>query len=298
MPNPRVSMLMTLYNAEAFVVETMESVLAQTFDDFEFVIVDDGSTDRSLAIVRRFQKQDPRVRILSRPNTGIVGALNDGLQACVGEYVARIDADDLCESERLSLQVARLDKAPDLVALGCCAIAVDPKGRELGAFDVPLSHEDIERNHLQGVSSIHHPAVMMRREAVNRAGGYREGFCPAEDYDLWLRLGEIGRLENLPQRLIRKRLTLSGIVASTLDRQRDVVKRALADAYERRGLADAPEPSLGEVRRTRDILQQWGWMALQTGRVGAARLYAVKSLVCSPWNLSSWRLAYCAMRGR
>src|SRR5690606_35037800 len=142
--------------------------------DFEFIIVNDGSTDRSEAIVKEFAGRDARIRLISRPNTGIVRALNDGVAAARGKYIARIDSDDLADPHRFELQVARMEAEPALAALGSGSIAIDEAGRRLGQYPTPLTHEQIEAAHLQGASSIHHPAVMMRTEAVRDVGGYRD----------------------------------------------------------------------------------------------------------------------------
>src|SRR3954464_7344480 len=118
MSAPVVTVLMPLYNAERFVAQTLDAILAQTFGDFEFLIINDGSSDRSLQILQDFARRDPRVRLGSRPNTGYVVALNEGLGLARGEFVARIDADDLADPRRIELQVARMRAEPQLVALG------------------------------------------------------------------------------------------------------------------------------------------------------------------------------------
>src|SRR5687767_502933 len=190
---PAVTVLMPVYNADRFVAQTVNTIINQTFHDYEFIIINDGSTDRSHEILQDYAARDPRIRLVSRPNTGYVVALNEGLALARGTFVARIDADDLADPRRLELQVARMRSEPDLVALGSNANAMDEDGRMLGDYDVPSTHEEIEANHLRGSSSIHHPAVMLRPEAVRRVGGYRREFMPCEDFDLWLRLGEVGR---------------------------------------------------------------------------------------------------------
>src|SRR3954469_1098404 len=112
---PAVSVIMPVYNARAYVAEAIDSVLAQTFGDFELILVDDGSTDGSLDILRGYEKRDPRVRVISRPNTGIVGALNDGLKLARGEFIARIDADDASLPNRFEKEIAFLRAHPDVV---------------------------------------------------------------------------------------------------------------------------------------------------------------------------------------
>lgn len=295
---PHVSVVMPVYNAQRYVDGAIESVLAQTFRDFELVIVNDGSTDSTLAILDRHAADDQRIRILSRPNTGIVGAENDGLAVARGMYIARIDADDWCDARRFELQVDRLDSEPELVALGSAATIVDASGDHLGAFPVPLTHVQIEARHLQGLSSIHHPSVMMRADAVRKVGGYREESRPADDFDLWLRLGEVGRLANLPQCLITKRLTVDGIVGSTLGTQMgDAIHRILTDTWKRRGLPGDPVMPRRTVLSRPDLYRQWAWMALKSGERRVARKYAIKSVWRQPYHPKSWRAAWCAIRG-
>src|SRR5438045_3065304 len=174
MPSPAVTVLMPVYNADRFVAQTVDSILAQTFADFEVLIINDGSTDRSLEILQDYTRRDDRIRLISRPNTGYVVALNEGLALARGEFIARIDADDLADPRRLELQVERMRREPELVALGSGALAMDETGRMLGDYSVPLTHEEIEANHLRGSSTIHHPAGMLRRAAGKRGGGERK----------------------------------------------------------------------------------------------------------------------------
>jgi glycosyltransferase involved in cell wall biosynthesis len=298
MTTPTVSVVMPVYNAERYVAQTMDSILGQTFGDFEFIVIDDGSKDGSLAVLQEYARRDPRIRLISRPNTGYVRALNEGLGLVRGKYLARIDADDLAHPDRFRLQVARMDAEPELVALGSCALAIDEDGRPLGAYDNPLTHEEIERNHLAGHSSIHHPAVMMRPEAVNRVGGYRTQFMPCEDFDLWVRLGEVGRLANLPERLLTKRLMVGSAVGSSLQKQDAQVKELLEDAWKRRGLPGEPKVPTRELFEAVDLYRQWSWMALKAGHVSTARRYAWKVVGAAPFRAESWRLMACSIRGR
>lgn len=296
-PTPAVTVLMPVYNADRFVAQTVDSVLAQSFGDFEFLIINDGSTDGSLDILQTYARRDSRVRLVSRPNTGYVIALNEGLELARGEFVARIDADDLAAPRRLELQVARMRAEPNLVALGSNADAIDEAGRMLGDYDVPSTHEEIEASHLKGSSSIHHPAVMLRPEAVRRVGGYRREFMPCEDFDLWLRLGEIGRLANLPEKLLTKRLFVGSAIASNLAKQERLVQQIVGEAWGRRGLDGSPALRVNGLRGPGDLYRQWGWMALRGGRVGTSRRYAARAILAQPFDPQSWRLALCSLRG-
>ena len=298
MPTPAVTVLMPVYNAERFVAQTVDTILAQTFSDLEFLIINDGSTDGSLKILEDYARRDARIRLISRPNTGYVAALNEGLGLAQAELIARIDADDLSDPRRLELQVARMRQEPQLVALGSNALAIDEEGHLLGDYPVPLTHDEIEAEHLRGSSSIHHPAVMLRTEAVRRVGGYRRELMPCEDFDLWLRLGEIGRLANLPEKLLTKRLFVGSAVATNLEKQEKLVKQILSEAWERRRLGGAPQMPPRRLRDKVDLYRQWGWMALRGGHLRTSRRYAVRAIVSRPLDKASWRLAFCSLRGR
>ena len=294
---PTISVLMPVYNAERYLNESLSSILQQTFTDFEIIVINDGSNDSSLSILEAIAQQDSRVTILSRPNTGIVGALNDGLEICTGKYIARMDADDLCRSDRFELQVNKMESEPDLVALGSCAVAIDPDGDALGEASVPLTHNDIESQHLKGIASIYHPAVMVRRDIYCQLGGYRQPAWPAEDLDLWLRLAETGQVANLPEPLFIWRRTLDGIVASSQTCQKKAINWILEDCWQRRGLTLPLPVCYSPLLTHSDLLRQFGWTALKSGITSTARKYAWRSLIAEPSNIESWRLAYCSIRG-
>lgn len=289
---------MPVYNAEAFVAQTIDSILAQTFTDFEFLIINDGSTDGSLKVLQDYAAKDSRIRLISRPNTGYIVALNEGLELARGKYVARIDSDDLADPRRFELQVARMEADPDLVALGSCAYAMDEAGHILGAYDNPLTHEGIEESHLRGLSTIHHPAVMLRPEAVKRVGGYRKHLMPCEDFDLWLRLGEVGRLANLPERLLTKRLMVGSAVGSTLAKQERLIREIMTETWQRRKLPGEPTMPPRELFSKGDLYRQWAWMALKARELKTARRYAIKTVAAQPLRRSSWLVLACAIRGR
>jgi glycosyltransferase involved in cell wall biosynthesis len=293
---PAISVIMPVYNTERFVAQTTETVLAQTFADFEFIIIDDGSTDRSREIIEGFARRDPRVRVVSRANKGLVATLNEGLALATAPLVARMDADDLCDPRRFELQVKALNEDPRLVAVGCSAAAIDEEGNHLGDYSTPATHEEIEASHLIGDSAIHHPSVMFRTDVVRSLGGYRD-LVPCEDFDLWLRLGEVGRLANLPERLITKRLFPGSIVATTLAKRERVINQIMADAWARRKLPGKPPIPRQPIADRADLFRQWGWMALREGHVKTSRRYAFKAVKAQPFRGASWLLMACSLRG-
>jgi glycosyltransferase involved in cell wall biosynthesis len=287
---PKVTVLMPMYNAERYVEQTIVSIQRQTLQDFEFIIVDDGSTDASRRIVERCARQDARLHLITQQNRGIVSALNAGLRRVRTPYVARIDSDDTCDERRLELQWSRLEADRDLVVLGSNSIVTDPQGNRLGTFSVPLTHEAIESAHLQGWSSIHHPSAMIRTDALKRVGGYREGYCPAEDLDLWIRLAEIGKVANHPEPLLTRRLTVDGLVASRSAEQEATIRRILIETWTRRGLAGVPRCPRVRASTTAGLYRSWAWIAIADGQMAMARRYAREAIVREPFRPNGWRL--------
>lgn len=295
---------MPVYNGERYLRPAVESILAQTFTDWELVAVDDGSRDGSLSILQEYAARDPRVRVVSRPNTGIVGALNDGLAAARGELIARMDADDVAMPERLAKQVAFLDANPGHVMVGSQVMLIDPEGADLcPKRDTEYTHEAIDQAHLNHRWPLVHPTILVHKSAMDRVGGYRTKYEWLEDLDLFLRLAEVGRIESLRDVLLRYRLH-TGSVCHTREKDQDAVRPALyAEVFQRRGMPALPlRPRQSEDGRTLGSPGQrdrvWGWWALIGGNVKTARKYALRSLRATPLTGESWRLLYCAIRGR
>lgn len=202
-PAPEVSVVMPAYNAERFLREAIDSILSQTLASLELVVVDDGSTDTTPEILAGIH--DPRCRIVRQANSGLPRALNAGIAASTAPLVARMDADDVAEPDRLRLQVAYLREHPEVGAVGTRATVIDEDGRVTGAMDVPTDPADIRRR-LIVRNLLVHPAVTMRRDALQRAGLYDAAFPAAEEYDLWFRMLRVAELANLPNRLLRYRV--------------------------------------------------------------------------------------------
>jgi glycosyltransferase involved in cell wall biosynthesis len=198
---------MPCHNVAATIDETRQSLVEQTHSNFEIVAVDDGSTDNSLELLQAWAQRDKRVRVLARPHAGIIEALNNGLQSCQGDYIARMDADDLAHPQRLEKQAAFLDSHPD-VAVASCLIEGFPKDELREGYRIYIdwlnslvSHEDIMRE-LFVESPLAHPSAMLRRDVFLEAGGYQEHGWP-EDYDLWLHLAQSGqRFAKVPEVLL------------------------------------------------------------------------------------------------
>lgn len=291
---PPVSVLMPVYNAGRYVAEAVESILGQTYADFEFLIVDDGSTDRSRAILERYAARDPRIRLVSRPNTGYAAALNELLGLARGELVARMDADDVALPERLLRQVNYLRAHPEVVCVGTAVHFIDGGGRFLRDGHPGMENEEIQERALAGDCPLNHPSVMMRRAAVEVAGGYHPEFQPAEDLDLWLRLGEVGSLTNLPDVLMKYRQHIASFSERHQLLQLERSAAAVLEACRRRGIPPRPV-AVNSWRPTdrRSRMQTYvgyGCLGLERDDYGMALHYGLQAVGQVPWRAGGWWL--------
>jgi glycosyltransferase involved in cell wall biosynthesis len=249
--SPKLSVVMSIYNAGGFLKEAVNSVLAQTFEDFEFIIIDDGSSDDSLAALR--QIRDSRLRILTQPNRGLIASLNRGIEEASGQYIARMDADDRCEPDRFEIQVRYLDRHPQIALLGGAIATMDEMGNALApCVRFPATHEQIWAGLGRRPWVFCHPAVMYRRAAAMDVGMYRRDFAHAEDVEFFARLMTRYRAANLPDVLLHYRICRGGVsltklahgqinarlVAAIIDRWKPGDEFALT-AQERRQADDA-----------------------------------------------------------
>jgi glycosyltransferase involved in cell wall biosynthesis len=290
---PTVSVLLPVFNAERFLPAALASILAQTFTDWELIAVDDGSTDASPRILRDFAEKDARIRLITRPNTGIVGALNDALAPARGALIARMDADDISLPARFQLQVDFLNSHPDCVLLGTQVLIIDEDADPIGPLkSIELEHDRIDRALLELRWPIVHPTVMMRRQTVSDIGGYAEGTFPHEDHDLFLKLCERGHAANLPQALLHYRRHATSV--SWDSRRREKMIEIVQSACARRRVPFSPAP---ETKGKITLELAWGWQSLLSGHRRTARKYALRALRHEPFNFECWKLLACVIRG-
>jgi glycosyltransferase involved in cell wall biosynthesis len=299
--NPKASVLLPVYNAERYLAQALESVLAQTFTDFELLVLNDGSSDGSAAIIDRLVREDDRCRVLAWPNRGLVASLNAGLAAARGEIILRMDSDDVCRPERFERQIDYLDANTDCVAIGAKVMLIDPEGLPIMAMGLLQRHAQIDRGNLAGNGSmICHPAVAIRASALRRVEGYRAEYEYAEDLDLFLRLAEIGQLANLDEILLDYRQHPASIGYEKRAAQVRSINAAIDDAKRRRAICadfDAPEKRACSAQSRSEVHRMWSWWALGAGNVETARKHARIAVSCDALDWQNWKLLLCAVRG-
>lgn len=206
----KVSVVMAVYNETEYLSTAIKSVLEQTFEDFEFLIVDDGSTDRTPEIIKRYAEQDRRIKHLTnKTNKGLPASLNRGIETANGDYIARMDADDRSLPQRFEQQVEFLETNPNVHVVGCDVRVIGMNGEYFGDRRFPRGKRDPETLQREG-PGVAHPSVMIRRPSIRKVDGYRTAFRYAQDLDLWVRMAqEYGPrfLYVLPEQLLEYRIS-------------------------------------------------------------------------------------------
>jgi glycosyltransferase involved in cell wall biosynthesis len=298
---PLVSVLLPVYNAERYLAAAVESILQQRFSDFELLLIDDGSQDQSGQILQAYAERDPRIRLIRRANRGLIATLNEMLALALGEFLARMDADDIATPDRLALQVQFLQQHPEVVCVGGAFDLIDAQGRTVQWVPMPEQDAEIQEMLLIGRTVINHPAALIRRSALLQIGGYDSTMPTVEDLDMLLKLGEIGKLANLPDSVLQYRFHFASVSAQNLLFQNQMAETACRRAWQRRGIAghyDAPQPWYRPLPQPDSRQQFWlryGWWAFLNG----LRLTAVRSGLGAIWarpsRIESWKLLGCAL---
>jgi glycosyltransferase involved in cell wall biosynthesis len=230
---PRISVLLPVRDGAAFLREAIDSVLAQTLRDFELIVVDDGSEDATHAILASVR--DDRLRVIRQEPAGLVAALRRALAEARGDVLARMDADDVSLPERLGRQLHALEADERVAVVGCAIETIDEGGRVTGSWSLPADDAALRRRLLLR-NPFTHGAVLLRRSAVEAAGGYQEGYGANEDYDLWRRIARDWRLGAVPEVLYRYRVHPAAVTRTRVE-ERIAARERLRDELWR-------EPSL------------------------------------------------------
>lgn len=260
---PPISVVMSVYNGECWLREAVDSALGQTLDDFELIVIDDGSTDSTAEILAGYR--DPRLRVVRQPRAGLTVSLNRGVRLTAAPLVARLDADDVALPERFARQVAFLGAHPEVGLLGTGCHDVDPVGRALRTYRPPEGDSEIRRALIRRNPFVH-SSVMLRRAALERAGLYDEALEVAQDYDLWMRISRVTRLANLPEPLVLRRLT-----PAMISRDRDTERLRTDLCVKWRALRSGAYPAWCAIYLVKPMLA----LALPAGLRGLLRRAAL-----------------------
>jgi glycosyltransferase involved in cell wall biosynthesis len=266
-----ISVVLPAYNAERFLRAAIESVLNQTFRDFELIVIDDGSTDQTLAMARIFEALDSRVRVITHQNMGMGASLNEAIATAKYQWIARMDADDVMLPNRLEHQLQFVQNNPDIAVAGSWIQYIDERGRLIGKRCHPLFRRDQVQREIQGnkLLPLTHPSVLIRKSAFEAAGGYRPQFWPSDDLDLWPRIAERGfgilvQQEFLTQYRIHSDSICAARARHTLLRVRWVRECMIR---RRRGEAECSWEQFLEYRKSLPLLQKIDEERKLTGRV-------------------------------
>ena len=240
---PQVSVVMPVRDGERWIAQSINSIQQQTLSDFELIVVDDGSVDRSLAIAESLARTDARIRVLPLEKSGLVAALNCGFSNASGRLIARLDADDTAASDRLEKQAKYLDQHSDVGLLGTWAVKIGEDGQQLGHLR-PETDPDCLAELLPRTNPFIHSSVMLRTAILERVDAYRATFLAAEDYDLWLRISEVTKVANLPECLVEYRCHPEGVSHRSRVRQLFSTRLAQRAAVARRMAGHDPSANL------------------------------------------------------
>jgi len=214
--SPKLTILLPVYNAGTFLAEAIDSILQQTFKNFELLIINDGSSDESLSIINKFASKDSRVRVISRENKGFIATLQEGIAIAKSDLIARMDADDIALPTRLEKQYAYMSNHPECMVVGCQLQIIDETGKKLHIDPRPTTNMNL-RLFLAYGCALSGPTVIFRKAILESVGGFDKNELPAEDYACWVKLAEKypdNTLINLPEVLYLYRETSTGISLS------------------------------------------------------------------------------------
>lgn len=292
---PEITVLMPVYNGAAYIREAVDSILNQTLRGFEFLIINDGSTDATEEIIRSYT--DPRIRVVNQPNGGVSRALNNGLALASGSLIARFDADDICYATRLEKQYEFMQSHPDYVIVGSNADYINKEGDYIFTFEMAgHSDEEIRAQAPQACPFIH-STVMYRKQAVLQVGGYEVKAHGFEDYFLWMKLINTGKGFNFNTPMIRVRFNPESVTVDSRDYSRSyqaIHKKALltgtiSEEDEQQILAGIRklDKRKKEISYNRMLGKKYLWNNYQPGK---ARMHLAKAIRMEPLNYRSYLL--------
>jgi glycosyltransferase involved in cell wall biosynthesis len=263
---PGISVLMSCFNAERWLEESIESILSQTYRNFELVLIDDGSTDDTWRIIQSYCQQDSRIVSISKPNTGLADSLNVGINLARGAWIARLDADDLCELNRLEEQLMFVRNNPGVVLLGSGCVEIDERGDVIRKHSYPAVHQ-LLLHHLESFKSFFpHSSVFFSTDLVRSLRGYNTRLKKSQDWDLWFRLSEKGKIGCLDKCLVAIRRHPQQLTHELAGNGQTHYARAACVCHFLR-LSGAPDPSFNENDEAWSCFLSWMEKRLDQERV-------------------------------
>ncbi|QQE12447.1 glycosyltransferase family 2 protein [Planctomycetota bacterium] len=293
---------MPVFNRELYLDEAIQSILNQTFSNFEFIIINDGSTDNTSKILSHYKTIDSRIIVKNQENSGNYAARNHGMQVASSSYIAVMDSDDIAHSKRLDKQYNFLQSNPDHVAVGSDVQIVDPFGICNQYDKKPELHRDIDESHMRAEQgAIHHPTLMIRTRILKKIGGYVNVRNTA-DYDLTLKLAEYGKIANLPLPLMKWRRHPDSITSLARHEQIQRAYDFCKNAHIRRGIPfELNAPCIKSIRTNTlseaDQCASWARHAINQGQLKEARIHAINALKREPFKVENWRTLKWSLTG-
>lgn len=252
--NCKISVVMSVYNAEKYVKEAIDSILNQTFTDFEFIIINDGSTDRSLEIIESIK--DRRIVLINQSNSGLAKALNVGIQQSKSNIIARMDADDISFPNRLDKQYNFLLNNPEYIIVGSKAMVIDKNGNYVCTPSILIS--DTETKNWLPSSPFIHPSVMLRKESIFKAGLYCESMIKSQDTVLFNRMASYGKFYNIPESLLKYRIVPTAN-SSRNKKTEKIGMKIIKYAIEHNNISDADKSFLQSTTDDRYHISRLGY---------------------------------------
>lgn len=276
---PQISVLTCCYNASAFVEEAIKSILCQTYSDFEYLLVDDGSTDSTLSIMERYADMDRRIVIIKKDHTGLTDSLNLGLRQAKGEWIARLDADDMAMPDRLSNQLNFVINNNKVVLLGGGCIEVNNNGNFIKKHSYPQEHNALMNRLEKTKAFFPHSSAFFDKQYILKLGGYNRRFLRSQDRDLWLRIGETARISCLKIPVIKLRKH-SHILSNTGGGRLQLIMGVCATVCHFRRKWGFSDPSQnGEINWERFLV----WLSKRIEEKGLSQLTQVRKTLRDMW---------------
>jgi len=284
----KVSVVMSVFNGEKYLKQAIESILNQSFGDFEFIIVNDGSTDKSLEILKQYQKRDKRIKIITQENIGLPKSLSKAIAVSKGSYIARQDADDISEPDRLKILAEFLDNHPEVGLVGSLVTQIDKDGHELSKETLLTRSEDI-KNRLYTHNCFFHGSVMFRKTLFNKVGGYPTNTI-VEDYALWLKMMTYTDLANLPEFLYKWRKYTDS--KSGKEIKNGIIQYEHFKAAKQFLLDRISQIEKGSKKRGHNLalyLYKLGDLCYHHRHLADSRKYLIRAILHNPFNFKAYR---------